>query len=56
MTNARWMRNFVSQHPAYQQDSVISPEIAHDLLMACKHVGEGALRCPSILGDVVIDR
>lgn len=55
-TAATWMRNFVSNHPAYTHDSIISPEVAHDLLMACKQVGEGVLPCPDILGDIVIDR
>jgi len=56
ITAATWMRKFVSSHPAYTQDSIISPEVAHDLLMACKQVGEGILPCPDILGDIVIDR
>jgi len=50
------MRSFVQSHPAYKGDSVISSEIAHDLLMACKDIGDGSLVCPDILGDIVIER
>jgi glutamate--cysteine ligase catalytic subunit len=50
------MRRFVTSHPAYKQDSVISPEIAHDLLVRCKGIGEGSIPCPEILGDIVLDR
>jgi glutamate--cysteine ligase catalytic subunit len=49
------MRRFVHNHPAYRQDSVIRPEIAHDLLMTCKGIGEGTIPCPEILGDITID-
>jgi glutamate--cysteine ligase catalytic subunit len=50
------MRNFVTSHPGYKQDSVISPEIAHDLMMTCQGIGEGAIACPELLGNIKIDR
>jgi len=50
------MRRFVTSHHAYNQDSVISPEIAHDLMVACKEIGEGTRPCPEILGNIVIDK
>jgi hypothetical protein len=50
------MRQFVQSHPAYQHDSVIRPEIAHDLLMTCQGIGEGRIHCPELLGDITIDR
>lgn len=56
MTPASWMRKFVQSHPAYQGDSVIRPEIAHDLMMACKSIGEGTIQCPELHGDIVIDK
>lgn len=56
LTPATWMRNFVHEHPAYKHDSVISQEIAYDLMMACKGIGDGSVRCPELLGDVVIER
>ena len=35
VTPATWMRAFVTGHPKYQRDSVVSPEIAHDLMVQC---------------------
>jgi glutamate--cysteine ligase catalytic subunit len=32
ITGATWIRNFVRNHPAYKFDSVVTPEINHDLL------------------------
>ena len=31
-TGARFLRDFVTSHPAYERDSVISKEIAFDLV------------------------
>jgi len=56
LTPASWIRSFVHSHPAYAQDSVISQEIAFDLLVACQSIGDGSKRCPELLGDIVIDR
>jgi glutamate--cysteine ligase catalytic subunit len=56
LTPATWMRQFVQRHPAYQHDSVVSPEIAHDLMEACNGVGEGSLHVTELLGDIKIDR
>lgn len=39
MTTAAWLRNFVTTHPAYKQDSVVSEEIAYDLVTACQEIG-----------------
>ena len=50
------MRTFVTTHPNYQHDSVITPEIAHDLLIACDEIGKGVRACPELLGSVTIDR
>lgn len=33
-TGARWIREFVSKHPGYKQDSVVSEEICYDLVKA----------------------
>ena len=32
LTGAAWMRNFVMNHPAYKHDSIVSQEIAYDML------------------------
>lgn len=56
ITTATWMRSFVRSHPSYRMDSVISSDIAYDLLIACKDIGEGSIACPEVMGDVVIER
>ncbi|CAI7609081.1 hypothetical protein PCG10_008858 [Penicillium crustosum] len=37
-TGARWMREFVSKHPGYKQDSVVSEEITYDLVKAVEEM------------------
>ena len=56
LTPATWMRNFVRSHPKYKKDSVISQEIAFDLMIACQAIGDGSLPCPELLGDVTVER
>ena len=56
VTDAVWMRSFVQNHPKYNHDSVVTNEIAVDLLKACSAVGDGSLPCPDVLGDVRIER
>mmetsp|Transcript_4773 Transcript_4773/g.7223 ORF Transcript_4773/g.7223 Transcript_4773/m.7223 type:complete len:774 (+) Transcript_4773:57-2378(+) len=51
-TAASWMRNFVTSHSEYNKDSVVSPSIAMDLMIACKEIGEGHRDCPELLGDL----
>jgi len=54
MTAATWQRNFIRNHKAYKGDSVVSDEIAYDLMVACKEIGEGARHVPELLGDFKI--
>jgi len=56
VTPATWMRNYVRNHPAYKGDSVVSDEIAYDLMVTCRDIGEGKIHVPELLGDVKIDR
>lgn len=39
-TAARWIRHYVATHPKYEKDSVVSEEVAHDLVGAVIAVGE----------------
>ena len=39
MTTAAWLRDFVTSHPDYKQDSVVTDEIAYDLVTACQDIG-----------------
>jgi len=54
MTGAAWIRNFVTTHPLYKQDSIVTDEIAFDLVVACNDVGLGKKPCPCLLGEVRI--
>lgn len=49
LTNATWMRHFVDQHPAYKHDSVVSDEIAYDLLWRMVKITNGQEYCPEVL-------
>eukprot|EP00903_Cladosiphon_okamuranus_P014848 g13749.t1 len=54
-TTATWIREFVQNHPAYKQDSVVSQETAYDLVMEMKAIGEGEKHSSSLLGDLHIN-
>ena len=54
ITTATWIRNFVTTHPAYNNDSFISQEIQYDLVKACDAIGSGQMLCPEILGKHVV--
>lgn len=45
MTTAAWLRKFVKTHPAYGNDSVVSDEIAYDLVVSCQEIGLVRLFC-----------
>jgi glutamate--cysteine ligase catalytic subunit len=49
MTNATWMRHFVANHPAYKHDSVVTDEIAYDLLWKMKQITYNEDHCPEVL-------
>ncbi|CAM9898460.1 unnamed protein product, partial [Ectocarpus fasciculatus] len=54
MTTAAWLRKFVTTHPGYGKDSVVTDEIAYDLVLACQEIGLGKRACPELLGDRTI--
>jgi glutamate--cysteine ligase catalytic subunit len=37
-TAAKWMREFVKEHPAYKKDSVVNDEVTYDLVKAAERV------------------
>jgi hypothetical protein len=49
MTNAAWMRYFVTNHPSYKHDSVVNDEIAYDLLWKMTKISTGEDECPKVL-------
>lgn len=53
MTMARWMRQFVTKHPEYKQDSVITDKINYDLIRQCDTIARGQEQCPELIGDPI---
>ena len=53
-TGAKWIREFVTNHPDYNRDSVISPKVARDLAIAAHEVGVGARDAKALTGGVAI--
>lgn len=49
MTAARWIRNFITTHEDYKQDSVVSDSINYDLLIAMDEIQNGSRDCPALL-------
>ena len=43
MTNARYIRNFVTQHSSYKKDSLVSEEITFDLLSTLEKIEKGEI-------------
>uniref|UniRef100_H2Z546 Glutamate--cysteine ligase n=1 Tax=Ciona savignyi TaxID=51511 RepID=H2Z546_CIOSA len=41
MSAAQWIRHFVTSHPEYKHDSVVSDSIAYDLLVHCDQIEKG---------------
>jgi len=50
-TDADYIRTFVTSHPDYKQDSVVSPAIVHDLAVVCDSIGRGVLNPPELFGS-----
>eukprot|EP01083_Nonionella_stella_P067605 178927_1 len=51
LTTAQWLRTFVSLHPKYQKDSVITHEICKDILDSANQICKGDLMAPQLLGE-----
>ncbi|XP_049887641.1 glutamate--cysteine ligase catalytic subunit [Pectinophora gossypiella] len=49
-TMAQWMRTFVTTHPHYKQDSVVSEKINYDLLKTAYGIQTGTMAAPTLLG------
>lgn len=49
-TAAKWMREFVTEHPSYKKDSVISDEINYDLLRRIGRLPHDT--CVKLLGNI----
>jgi hypothetical protein len=53
MTNATWMRHFVANHPSYKHDSVVTDEIAYDLLWKMTKIANNEDHCPEVLPRIL---
>ncbi|XP_034364846.1 glutamate--cysteine ligase catalytic subunit [Arvicanthis niloticus] len=51
MTVAKWMREFIANHPDYKQDSVITDEINYSLILKCNQIANELCECPELLGS-----
>ncbi|XP_012874519.1 PREDICTED: glutamate--cysteine ligase catalytic subunit [Dipodomys ordii] len=51
MTVARWMREFIANHPDYKQDSVVTDAMNYSLLMKCNQIANEQCECPELLGS-----
>ena len=49
-TFARWQRDFVTSHPDYKKDSIISPTINYDLINTLIDLEAGKRTEPTLLG------
>jgi len=47
------MREFVHNHPAYKQDSVVSQEINYDLVHAIDEIERGVRKEEGLLGKLL---
>ncbi|XP_073945249.1 glutamate--cysteine ligase [Choristoneura fumiferana] len=50
-TMASWMRDFVTTHPQYQKDSVVTEKINYDLLKTMHNIQMGKQSAPTLLGS-----
>uniref|UniRef100_A0A1E1XK40 Glutamate--cysteine ligase n=1 Tax=Amblyomma sculptum TaxID=1581419 RepID=A0A1E1XK40_AMBSC len=50
LTAASWMRKFITTHPEYKQDSVVSERINYDLLQQMSKIQQGSVGCPELFG------
>jgi glutamate--cysteine ligase catalytic subunit len=49
-TTAAWIRQFVSSHPDYKHDSVVSEKITYDLMKRIKAISDGECPCNELTG------
>ena len=53
MTTATWMRRFISEHPHYKKDSVISEKINYDLMNKIEKISSGVEACAELTGKLL---
>ncbi|CAI8000015.1 Glutamate--cysteine ligase catalytic subunit [Geodia barretti] len=53
MTGARWIRHFLTSHPLYKQDSVVTEEMNYDLVKRMMEISEGTVPCLELTGKLL---
>ena len=53
MTTAKWIRRFLTSHPLYKRDSVVTEEMTYDLVKRMKDISEGVAPCPELTGKLI---
>ena len=48
-TTAKWIRNFVQNHPKYNHDSVVSQEINYDLIRMVEKIQNGQVKFEGLM-------
>ncbi|XP_044726614.1 glutamate--cysteine ligase [Chrysoperla carnea] len=51
-TTATWIRNFVTSHPDYKKDSIVSDSINYDLLKTVHKLQQGEIVCPDLVDEL----
>lgn len=49
-TTAKWIREFIDQHPKYNHDSIVNDEINYDLLHKMDQISKQKIDCPELTG------
>ncbi|XP_065919310.1 glutamate--cysteine ligase catalytic subunit-like [Dysidea avara] len=52
LTTAKWIRNFITQHCDYKEDSIITEKITYDLMVACDKISRGDAMCAELTGTL----
>lgn len=50
-TNAAYIRKFISEHKAYNQNSIVNDEICYDLMKHLEAITNREIEAPELLGD-----
>ena len=53
MTTAKWIRCFLTSHPLYKNDSIITDEMTYDLVKRMQEISEGVVPCPELTADFI---
>lgn len=48
ITTAKWIRQFITSHPDYQQDSLVNDKVQYDLIVAVNDIANGKQKCPEL--------